>query len=557
METSMVRRKLLDAARVAVAFVPWVLLSCSNDGGSGGTANDGGTSDAVSDASTAADGTTDNLPDATPMLPDGAVAPSGTRLVPGSITLAGVTKDNYAVYVDDNSSTFQTLSLAGGAPTTIGSVDDRFAVRGSVVVTWAGSARVAQLSVWTAAHGQKILAMSSYASTAAVAVSPDGAQILYFDGVDAARTRGNLFIAKTDGTSQTVLATSVALSNTRCAPTLAFGGNAAAVAAFCITPSAPDAGDAEGSDTGTPDAPTSDAPTADADAPDAATDGGAFDGANPDAGSAPMAVVQSYTGATWAMTTIATKVQPRVAVAPTGTTVLVSAPEGLVAYPITGGAPTLIDTVGGAGTFTEDGLSVIYTTPDNALKRATLASPSPITLAPTGFSGLRAKSPDEKWLLGYTVIDTLDDVSDLYLASATARGTPTTLTAALTAGLFGSDGFTADSSHAIYYTGIDAAVGVGTLYATALPGGTPVTLAMNAWLHYAATGSKVVFDDNYDRATNTADIRVAHTAQTAPASLIVSLADADFFIAGTKDKVVYAWKYLSGPMSGLWVTPIP
>ena len=125
----------------------------------------------------------------------------------------------------------------------------------------------------------------------------------------------------------------------------------------------------------------------------------------------------------------------------------------------------------------------------------------------------------------------------------------------LAAGLFGSDGFTADSSHAIYYT--DIAAGVGNFFAVIPSGGTPVALSTNVWLHYAATGSKVVFNDNYDQGTDTADIRVVDTAQSAPATVLVSVAGSDFFVAGTKDKVVYVWNYLAGSMEGLWVTAIP
>ena len=77
------------------------------------------------------------------------------------------------------------------------------------------------------------------------------------------------------------------------------------------------------------------------------------------------------------------------------------------------------------------------------------------------------------------------------------------------------------------------------------------------WLHYAATGSKIVFNDNYDQGTDTADIRVVDTAQSAPATVLVSVAGSDFFIAESKDKVVYSWNYLAGSMAGLWVTAIP
>jgi hypothetical protein len=487
------------------------------------------------------------------MLPDGSVTPTGVQLAAGNFTVRGVTSDNYAVYSDNTTGTLNVISLEGGTATSIGSADDRIAIKGPAVLSWVGSARVSQLSVWTKANGSKILAASSNANANAVMVSPDGQRVLYFDGVDAARTRGNLFIAGTDGSGQKQLAASVGLAAS-CTPVLAFGGNAAAAAAFCLTPSTPDGGTA---DAGTSDAGTSDAGTSDAGTSDGAIpDGGTADGANPDGAVLPEAMVQAYSGADWAATTIATNVDPRVAVAPTGTTVLVSAPAGLLAYPLAGGMPTIIDPAGGFGTFTNDGLSVIYTTPANALKRSTVVAPSPVTLATTGFAGLRARSPDDKWVLGYTMLAS-GDLSDLYLASATVPGTPSTLSTAVTAGLFGSDGFTADSSHAIYYTDIDPNAGIGNFFAVATSGGAPVALGSSVWLHYAGTGSKVVFNDNYNEPMDTADIRMADTAQAGPAKLVVSLADPDFFIAGSKDKVVYAWKYIPGTMSGLWVTPIP
>jgi trimeric autotransporter adhesin len=561
----MVRRTLVNAAFIAAAIVPLGLISCSDDtnkgaggtGGSGGTAgtagtggtggtsgapNDGGTSDAKSDAPTSDSGGGMDRADTAPTLPDGSVPPSGTQLAAGNVTVRGVTSDNYAVYSDDSTGTLNVIALAGGTPTAIGSADDRIAIKGAAVLSWVGSARVSQISVWTAAHGAKVLAMSSYANATAAAVSPDGERVLYFDAVDMARTRGSLFVAGTDGTGQKQLADSIALNDATCAPVLTFGGNAAAGAAFCMAPSISDGGTEEGG--------TSDGGSVDATADSATTDAGS------DAGPTPAATVQTYSGANWTAATIATNVEPRVVIASTGTTVLVSAPAGLLAYPIAGGMPTTIDPAGGIGMFTNDGASVIYTTPANALKRATIVSPNPTTLAASGIAGLRAKSPDEKWLLGYSMIDTRQDLSDLYLASATTAGTPTTLTTALSAGLFGSDGFTADSSHAIYYTDITS-TGVGNFFAAASSGGSPVALGTNVWLHYAGTAAKVVFNDNYDDAMSTADIRIADTAQAEPAKLLVSLADPNFFIAGSKDKVVYAWKYLNSSMAGLWVTPVP
>ena len=146
------------------------------------------------------------------------------------------------------------------------------------------------------------------------------------------------------------------------------------------------------------------------------------------------------------------------------------------------------------------------------------------------------------------------NLSDLYLTSATVPGTVTTLSAAETAGLFRSDGFTADSTRAIYYT--DIANGVGTFFSAPVAGGMPVALGTNVRGHYAGSEANVVFNDNYDGDTRTGEIRVANAGQTV-SSVIVSFADDDFFIAGTKDKVVYTWKYVEGELAGLWVATIP
>jgi hypothetical protein len=299
---------------------------------------------------------------------------------------------------------------------------------------------------------------------------------------------------------------------------------------------------------------TSDGGTSDGGADAGSSDAAADTGTTSDAGPAPIGIVQSYSGATWTANTLATGVQPRVVIAPTGATVLVNSPAGLIAYPVAGGAPTTIDPDGGVGMFTSDGLSVIYTTPANALKRSTIATPTPTTLAPTGFAGIRAKSPDDKWVLGYSMLAS-GDLSDLFLTSASAPGTPTTLSPGVTAGLFQSDGFTADSSRAIYYT--DIANGVGNFFSVPSAGGTPTAVATNVWLHYAALAAKVVFNDNYDESTSTGDIRVVDTSQSSAPTLLVSLADDTFYIAGSKDKVVYTWSYIPGTMAGLWVTPIP
>src|SRR5690242_12436886 len=138
-ETNMARRKVSNAAFVAAALLPLVLIACSDDnnngsaggaggatggsagtggtGGSGGAPSDGGTTDAKADVPSSGDsggkGGTGGS-DAGTTLPDGSVPPSGTQLAMGNVSLLGVTSDNYAVYTDDTGGTLNVISLAGG-----------------------------------------------------------------------------------------------------------------------------------------------------------------------------------------------------------------------------------------------------------------------------------------------------------------------------------------------------------------------------------------------------------------------------------------------------------
>jgi hypothetical protein len=510
----MARLTISNATRLAaVAILPVAVVSCNGDDTSNGASGSGGapSNDATGGGGTSIGGTTGTDAASDRTLPDAWVPPNGTKLASGDLSLVGVTTDSYAIYGNEANGTLYAVSLTGGEPTTIGTFGDRILVRGRVVVQWAGTSTVAPLSVWTATYGIKSLSSASYPGTAAIALSPDNSRILFFDGVEDGRAAGDLWIANIDGTDKTLLAEGVALSNPSCAPSLAFGGNTAAAAAFCWAAN------------------------------------------SIDASTTAAAVVQAYSGESWTASELATGVSPRVAIAPTGASVLVTGPTGLVAYPVLGGSGSMIDSEAGFGSFTNDGLSVVYTTPNQALKRSTIDSPAPVILAPSGFAGIRAISRDENWVLGYSVIDTSQDLSDLYLTSATAPGTVTSLSALPTAGLFGSDGFTTDSTRALYYT--DISNRVGTLFSAPVGGGTPGALGSNVSGHHAGSEAYVVFND-YDAATRTGAIKVANAGQTV-SSVIVSLADADFFVAETKDKVVYTWKYLGGDMAGLWVATIP
>jgi hypothetical protein len=275
-------------------------------------------------------------------------------------------------------------------------------------------------------------------------------------------------------------------------------------------------------------------------------------GAASDAGAAAdVATVATFAGATPAV--LATAAQPGFAVDRAGTKVLVATASGLFVHPIAGGAGTSIDAAGAIGLFTPDGSAVVYTTSAKALRRASLgASPATTTLVANGFSEVLAISPDGSWVLGDQ--SRAGQTSDMFLASTSAAGSATALSSATTAALFG-DAFTADSSRALFYTNVSK--GVGTFNAQATSGGAPTALGSNVWENYAATGTKVVFNQNYDRTNQLADIAVADVASTAPATVLVTQADAYFFLSPARDKVVYSWSDQPGGQEGVWVAPVP
>jgi hypothetical protein len=532
------RHTIWNAVGIAVLVVsPLAIAGCGDDDDDGGAGGGGGAPPQDGAPSDASGGSIGDGAGSDRALPDSWIPPSGSKLVSGDhLSLLGVTDDDYAVYRDEANGTLQAISLSGGAPIFIGSAGAQISIQGLVVVQWGGMGPVAPLSVWTSSYGVQSLSEKSLASERRMAVSADGSRILFFNDVDEAATIGNLWIASVDGIERASLATGIALDDPSCPPVLALGGSSAASAAFCWSNAVPKRGATDGG----PDEPS----------PDASS----IDDAGRDALIPAAAVVQSFRAPDWTASTLATGVLPHVAVAATGESVLVGGPAGLVVYPFLGGAGTTVDEEGVWGRFTKDGLSVIYTTRAHALKRSTIASPAPVVLVESGFAGIRAISPDDNWVLGYETIDLELDLSDLYLTSAAAPGPVTTLSASPTAGLFRSDGFTTDSTRALCYTNVSN--GLGTLISTPSAGGTPAVLAMGTWMHFVGSEAYVVFNNDYDPATQSAEIRAANAAQTI-SSVIVSLADAEFHVNGIRDKVVYTWKYVEGDMAGLWVQTIP
>jgi Tol biopolymer transport system component len=208
--------------------------------------------------------------------------------------------------------------------------------------------------------------------------------------------------------------------------------------------------------------------------------------------------------------------------------------------------------------FVADGESAIYGASLNELRRSPVGSPLPMTLVGNGVGGLYGVSPDESFVLFYGSMDATHLVSDMYLSSALTPTTPVTLSAEATAGVRG-DAFTSDGSHVLYFTDIEPTTQTGTLNAFALASQAPKVLAGDVSQTWAATGSKIVFNDHYawtGRRVH-ADVRTVDAAGNTEPELIVAQADSEVFLSPARDKIVYTWSLDDGPRAGIYVVDIP
>jgi hypothetical protein len=445
--------------------------------------------------------------------PDASVTPPVGKqvLVGGALTMRGMTSDGWAVYSDNATLTLHAVPISGGAPHDIVSLGDSFAVSfwGKVVFAWSNknAASVGPLTVWTSAGGPHAVSSASLAPW--VAATVDGTKILYLDNVDAQGQMGDLVAAAGDGSSPSKILTGLTgLSNDGCQALLGFAGSYA-LAAHC--------------------------------------DGGAT-----------SATISSFTTASWRQTDLVTGAADSFVTDPGGTIVLTATSAGTVVVPIAGGAPTIIDPAGSTGVLVANGQSAIYGAAKDELRRSPVSSPSPTTLVGSGVGGLYGVSPDENFVLYYKQMDSVDLLSDMYLASATKPGTPMTLSATPTAGVFG-DAFTTDGSHALYFAAVDQATETGTLDALAFGSDAPTALTNSGYEAWATTGAKIVFSDHYTwtGSRGHTDVRTVDTSGSAEATLIVNQADSEVFLSPERDQVVYTWSLEDSPRAGLYVAPIP
>jgi hypothetical protein len=476
--------------------------------------------------------------------PDGSLSgcptpgPQGTQLATSTaqLVLSGVTSDGYAVYSDPASYTVFAVPVAGGTPVTVGMVDASqyvyVAGRGvffsSKYSTMTGAGTFA---FWTAAGGAHVL--STDAAVGVGDIAADGSYVAYIDG--ASTPSGTLMVMSGDGAKKMQLATGIAVSS---GAFVQFSGPNV-IAAY---------------------------------SPVASVDAGAADGGAADGGGGPGFTVATFTGASFTQAVLSANADFSFAANPSGGPVLVSGPAGLVAYPITGGTGTPIDgtAVGGSGIgvlgqgglLTKDGNNVVYAVAGGLLRRSPVSAPAPVTLVPSGINGVLALSPDESWALSFQsqILDmsTGTYLSDVYLASASTPGAASPLLTVTSGAVYGS-AFTADSKYALFFSGNSNFVG-DFVVAAAGASSTPKTVAQNAWLVAATTGSKVILGDSYSMSggvNGTVDLESVDVSNPTGKTTIVAQADANFALTPASDKLVYTYGCGQGANAGVWVMPVP
>ena len=442
----------------------------------------------------------------------GSVQPPVGRLLAGGNALSarGVTSDGYEIYSDDAALELYGVPIAGGSSQNIVALGSKFwvTVVGPVVFAWSSvtGTNVGSLTIWSATQGSHLLSASSFGILGAA--SPDGTHVLYVSNVDTQGLTGDVYIAGTDGTGATSLLMGQQL--TGCFPQLGFAG-AYAIASHC----------------------------------DVAR------------GDGPSSTITSFRSPSWTRVDLIGDATNAWSADTAATMVLVSTDNGVLSVPIGGGAGTTIDADGFMGQLIAGGETALYSTTSDALRRSPTSTPFPVTLAPS-FGGFYAVSPDQTKVLYY--VNSTPTGTDIYLSSTVTAGTPLALSSIANAAVNG-DAFTTDSNYALYSTSSDTCTGSAAFNAVAVNGGASTLLGHDVWGYWSATGTSVVFNDNYAATGGLrfgrADVESVNLATGTTPTRVVSRADAVIDLTPARDQIIYSWSVEPGSLAGLYVAPIP
>lgn len=548
-------RTLFVAAALASGALTLSFVGCgsssnnSNPGTDSGTSGEGGendssTVDSGSSGDSGSKGDSSTTTDSGTKGDSGMMAnctpPSGTPLVASStVSVQGITSDDQVIYYETSAKHLHAIPAAGGTDVDLGAWDagQTVVINGKVALFWQGTAAqtkapaFGKLFAFTAAGGVHQIATSAWAAFGTYDVTSDGASILYTD--NATLATGDFKAAAIDGTGATTLQAGVNYSANPCVPFSKFIGSMA-VLGYCGTAPADAGTSLFGSITG-------------------------YSGTGW-ATKKPFAVLDAFTSFSGdkAGTQIAYVTNSGQYVQGTGVTAVVG---------------TLIDSKGtGGANFTSDGLNLVYFEA-GGLYRSNIATPAPQAVALGTYAGTYGLSGDDNFAYLYKSVASNGFTTDLYLTSTAGSadgGTATTLSSMTNAGLFGP-GWTADNAKAIYFTNIavspnNSQAYVGDFDVLGLP---PSAMAnkftTNCWEEWTTTGSKVLYNDAYTTGGNgtngAADIKGADFGAATPTpTLLVSAADANFFVSADHTKYTYSWNNAGvcpGGKPGLYVATAP
>jgi hypothetical protein len=440
-----------------------------------------------------------------------AGSPVGRLLVAGNaLSARGVTSDGYEIYSDDAALQLNAVPIAGGASQSIVALGSKFwvTVVGQVVFAWSNvtGANVGSLTVWSSATGSHAVSSASFGILGTSA--SDGSQILYVANVDPNGVTGDVYVSGTDGSGATAILHGQQLSG--CFPQLGFAGSYLVVS-HCDTPR----------------------------------------------GAGPSSTISSFRSPSWTRVDLATGAENTWSSNTANTIVLVSGGSGISVVPIGGSTGTMIDSQGFLGQLINGGATALYSTTSGPLRSSPTTAASPMTLAPS-IGGFYSVSPDQSKVLFY--VNSTSSGTDIYLSATGAPGTSRALSTT-TDGAVNGDAFTADSTYALYSTSMDVCTGSSALSAAPVSGSAPVVLGHDVWGDWAATGSRVVFNDNYVATGGLrfgrADIESVNLATGTTPTRVVSRADAVIDLTPAKDEMIYSWSVEPGALAGLYVTPIP
>ncbi len=538
----------------------------SDTGASSDAAGDGAGGDVSNGDASSSDASNEDASGGGDASEAGSASPH--LLVAGAtLTIEGVTSDNYVLYYDSSARSYSAIPLGGGAATTIytapSSVSSGYAaVIGKVTFVWSwNSSYVGTLTTWSSGMSQ-----GASLTTSGLAylyqtewASDDSQHIAYLQSTTPDASASSLYGANADGTGVTLLLSNIDTNSSfsgqapGCFPRVVFRGDYAVVSSCGV-------GDAGLT------------PTIQS-----------FSISN---GWAPAALVPDSVDSFQYNPLDRSPFTFPFAVDPAGGQIAAasaSSGNGAVqVFPIDGGAAgTVVDptvqltpSLSFTGSVTAP-WSILYNNSAGALMQANATSPTPQTLVDGGVNYFNALSNDGNWMLVSNQANVSQGwFSDLSLVSTKSPGAPVLVASSSQYGGLGVTpsgneyggvrGFTADSTYALTTTNLTQnsySQWIGYLRSMLVTAPYTTKLLTNGYMVGFAplSGSKVLVTDNFQApdagSGPTVDIDVVDPASAGGPVNVVKGVLGDNGVSSDKTQIAYTVG--TGAAPGIYVSALP